>query len=143
MKSYKRLAVILGIVIILFVVLYWGVERMKWKMVALHLGLAIPAFSAVVDKNVMIPMSDGVKLAADIYRPDAPGRFPVILTRTPYDKRNPEQRYEFAGKLFASQGFVYVVQDVRGKFDSEGEFYPYINEAKELSGIASHMASIF
>jgi putative CocE/NonD family hydrolase len=112
-------------------VLYWGFEKLKLRVVALHLGLAMPAFSAVVDKNVMIPMSDGVRLAADVYRPDAPGAFPVILTRTPYDKRNPEHRYEFAGRLFASQGFVYVVQDVRGKFDSEGEYYPYVNEARD------------
>jgi putative CocE/NonD family hydrolase len=79
----------------------------------------------------MVPMRDGVRLAADIYRPDAPGKFPIIVTRTPYDKRNPEHLYEFAGRLYASQGFVFVVQDVRGKFESEGDYYPYMTEAED------------
>ncbi len=131
MKSYNRLLVLMGIIVVLLLVMYWGVENVKWTVVAFYLGLAAPIFCAVVDRNIMIPMSDGTKLAADIYRPDAPGRFPVILTRTPYGKRNPEHRYEFAGTLFVSQGFIYIVQDVRGKFDSEGEFYPYVNEGKD------------
>jgi putative CocE/NonD family hydrolase len=90
-----------------------------------------PGYSVVVDENVMAPMRDGVRLAADVYLPDAPGKFPVIVTRTPYDKRNPEHRYKFAGQMFASQGFVFVVQDVRGKFESEGDYYPYMTEAED------------
>lgn len=93
------------------------------------LGIPQPAYSVVVDKDVMIPMRDGMRLAADIYRPDAEGRFPVIVTRTPYCKTKPEHQYEPVGRLFASQGFAFVVQDVRGKYGSEGQFYPYINEA--------------
>ena len=90
-----------------------------------------PSYSIVVDENVMAPMRDGVLLAADVYRPDAPGRFPVIVTRTPYDKRNPEHQYEFAGRMFAMQGYVFVVQDVRGKFESGGDYYPYMTEAED------------
>jgi len=76
-------------------------------------------------------MRDGVKLAADIYRPAAEGKYPVILTRTPYGKDNKSHKYSFAGKLFASQGYVFIVQDCRGKFDSDGDYYPYINEAAD------------
>ena len=120
--------IVLGILCVVVLLLVISFEKLKWSIIALHLGMALPVLATMVDKNVMIPMSDGVKLAADIYRPDAPGRFPVIITRTPYGKSNPEHKYEFAGGLFASQGFVYIVQDVRGKFESEGEFYPYVNE---------------
>jgi len=90
-----------------------------------------PGYSVVVDENVVAPMRDGVLLAADVYRPDAPGKFPVIITRTPYDKRNPEHQYEFAGRMFAMQGYVFVVQDVRGKFGSGGDYYPYMTEAED------------
>jgi putative CocE/NonD family hydrolase len=67
----------------------------------------------------MIPMRDGVKLATDIYRPaDLTGPLPAILMRTPYNK----QGNTLAGNVFASNGYVVVVQDVRGKFASEGEY---------------------
>jgi len=100
-------------------------------MIAWRLGIPQPKYSVVMDENVMVPVRDGVWLASDVYRPDAPGRFPVIVTRTPYDKRNPEHKYDFAAKLFATQGFVCIIQDVRGKFDSEGSYYPYMTEAED------------
>lgn len=110
---------------------FMGCARLKWNLVANVLDIPKPKYAVTVDKNVMIPMSDGIRLAADIYRPDASGKFPVIIVRTPYGKRNPNHKYEFAGRLFASQGFAFTVQDVRGKFDSEGVYYPYINESKD------------
>lgn len=76
--------------------------------------------------NVMIPMRDGTRLAADIQRPDRPGKFPVILARTPYGKYS-KAAYEQA-EYFAKRGYVYVNQDVRGRFDSEGEFEVLVNE---------------
>jgi putative CocE/NonD family hydrolase len=75
-----------------------------------------------LEQNVMVPMRDGVRLATDLYWPDrADGDLPVILIRTPYDKR---RHGEDAGdeRFFAANGFVVAVQDVRGKFASEGEF---------------------
>lgn len=106
-------------------------NRYKWHITAWYLGAPQPGYAVTLESNVPVTMSDGVRLSADIYRPDAPGRFPVILTRTPYGKRNPEHRYAFAGGLFASQGFVFVVQDCRGKYDSDGEFYPYAYEGMD------------
>jgi putative CocE/NonD family hydrolase len=78
-------------------------------------------FGVVVEKNVMIPMQDGVRLAADIYRParagkPAPGRFPALLTRTPYDKDGTGNE----GRYYAERGFVVVANDVRGRYGSEG-----------------------
>ncbi|GAB4340209.1 MAG: CocE/NonD family hydrolase [Candidatus Abyssubacteria bacterium] len=125
----RRWAIIVAACIALLILLNY--ERLKWRLVAFALHVPQPAHSVTVDRDAMIPMRDGVKLAADIYRPDSPGRFPVIVTRTPYNKSNPHHKYEFAGNLFAGQGYVFIVQDVRGKFGSEGEYYPYVNEGRD------------
>jgi putative CocE/NonD family hydrolase len=78
-------------------------------------------FGFVVEKNVMIPMRDGVRLAADIYRPTragtaASGKFPAVLTRTPYDKTGVGGE----GHYYAERGYVVVANDVRGRYASEG-----------------------
>ena len=88
--------------------------------------LSEPVYKVKAQYNIMVPMRDGVKLSTDVYRPKAAGKFPVLLTRTPYDNYNPKQGY-----YFASRGYVVVLQDVRGRYDSEGEFYPFINEQKD------------
>lgn len=83
------------------------------------------AHEVVVERDVMIPMRDGVRLATDIYRPkDATGPLPTILIRLPYNKA----AYRAAtvpADFFASHGYAVVVQDVRGKFASEGTFRVY------------------
>ena len=92
------------------------------------------AYDVAIRKNVMIPMRDGVNLAADIYLPAvganiAEGRFPVILERTPYDKTAPRQVTNM--KYYARRGYVGVIQDVRGRFESEGEWYAFAKEAPD------------
>ncbi len=77
-----------------------------------------------VDTGVRIRMRDGVQLVADVYRPKSPGTYPVLLTRTPYNRHDPA-----TGVNLASHGYVAVLQDTRGRFDSEGEFYPFRREA--------------
>src|SRR6185503_18310468 len=80
----------------------------------------------IVSEDVMVPMADGIRLATDIYRPalpdgsPAPGRFPVILTRTSYDKSNPVMQVGPVAKFFTPRGYVTVVQDLRGRGRSEG-----------------------
>ncbi len=118
-------------VITLIIIIGLTLGNAKWRAVSLFLKIAQPAYAVTVERDVMIPMSDGVRLAADIYRPREPGKYPVIVTRTPYGKTNPKHKYAFAGGLFASHGYVFVVQDVRGKYASEGEYYPYVNEGKD------------
>ena len=83
----------------------------------------------VSEKDVPMRTRDGTKLYADVYRPDAPGRFPVLVMRTPYDKSVDMALTE--KDYFPSRGYVVVVQDTRGRFLSEGEFYPFIHEAED------------
>jgi uncharacterized protein len=81
------------------------------------------------DLNVKITMRDGAWLSTDIYRPSATGRFPVILIRTCYTKST--FQYIEQAKFWTARGFVYVVQDVYGRGDSDGEFYPLVREARD------------
>jgi hypothetical protein len=85
------------------------------------------SYSITVEHNATAVMRDGTKLRADIYRPTADGKFPVLLVRTPYDKTN---EMEFGAKA-AARGYVVVEQDVRGRFQSEGEWYPFKNESQD------------
>jgi len=85
-----------------------------------------PQYDVVVVKNVMVPMRDGVHLAADVYRPARAGAFvdtplPALLERTPYSKDAPE-RVEANGLWYAERGYAVVLQDVRGRYRSEGTF---------------------
>lgn len=78
--------------------------------------------------DVRIPMRDGVHLSADIWMPSAPGRYPSIIIRTPYLK-NWDGQYTAA--FYASHGYVFIVQDVRGRGDSEGEFNYFFADAHD------------
>jgi putative CocE/NonD family hydrolase len=82
-----------------------------------------------VERNVAIPMRDGITLRADVFRPEPEGRYPVLLSRTPYDKTNNGVSYGWMQPIRpASEGYVVVVQDVRGRFASEGSFQPFHQE---------------
>jgi hypothetical protein len=82
-------------------------------------------YEVTVERGVAAKMRDGVTLRADIYRPKAEGKFPVLLVRTPYDKTG---IINF-GLRAAARGYVVIAQDVRGRFTSEGEWYPFKNES--------------
>jgi len=75
-----------------------------------------------VEYQVAIPMADGTILRADIYRPGTPGRYPVLVERVAYELVG---RCRYAGEYYASRGYVFVGQNVRGRFFSEGEFVPF------------------
>ncbi len=87
----------------------------------------------VIEKNVMVAMRDGVHLAADVYRPVEEGQHPVLLMRLPYNKDLPGRLAAFVSTAFraAQQGYVVVLQDCRGRFASEGEFYPQFDDAND------------
>lgn len=75
--------------------------------------------------DVAVPMRDGVRLAANVFRPEAPARYPTILIRTPYGKgRDISPNYA----PFVERGYAVVVQDVRGRYASEGVFQPLEQE---------------
>ena len=91
-------------------------------------------YEVICRSNVMVLMRDGVRLATDIYLPAlngqvVAGKFPAILERTPYDKAT--LRNVVNGNYFASRGYVCAVQDVRGRFVSEGEWYAFAKEAPD------------
>jgi uncharacterized protein len=82
------------------------------------------------EKNVAIPMRDGVTLRADVLRPEASGRFPVLVYRTPYGKDAAEEEYTTFHRA-VERGYSVVVVDVRGRYHSDGEFRPYENEGRD------------
>lgn len=90
------------------------------------------------EEDLRVPMRDGVELAVDVYRPDAEGEFPAILVRTPYD-RGLEGLTQ--GARFAKRGYAVVVQDVRGRFDSDGVFDPLRHEMQDGSDTLDWMAA--
>ena len=91
-------------------------------------------YGVILDSDVMVSMRDGIRLATDIYFPAtdgrmAEGKFPVILERTPYEKASPGSVTK--GKYFARRGYICAIQDVRGRFQSEGEWYAFAREAPD------------
>ena len=80
--------------------------------------------------DLAVPMRDGVTLFADVYRPDVDEPLPVLLQRTPYDK---SQGRTGALEVIraASHGYAVVIQDTRGRYTSEGEFYPFLDEPND------------
>lgn len=96
----------------------------------------------IVTQSAMVRMRDGVHLATDVYLPSNNGAFPVLLERTPYDKRGtnhgdfteaapePRPKPEIA-RWFADVGYAFVLQDCRGRFASEGSFTKYLNEGED------------
>ncbi len=83
-----------------------------------------PKYQVRVERSVMVPMRDGVKLSTDLYFPEGAGeKLPVILIRTPYNKNLVYKRKWGKGPyMFAEQGYIVAVQDTRGRFESEGEY---------------------
>jgi uncharacterized protein len=101
----------------------------------LVLVCAIPLFAAgsypvKIERNVEVKMRDGVILRGDIFRPDAEGKFPVLLQRTPYRRAVWGYDVDFAQRA-ASHGYVVFLQDVRGRYTSDGDWYPFIHESED------------
>jgi len=98
-------------------------------------GMLLPCKSApvqpvpgvTVEHHVAMKTRDGVSLYADIYLPAGDGNFPVLLQRTPYNRQNAAD----FGHTAAARGYMVVVQDVRGRYESEGEWYPFKHETDD------------
>ena len=89
-----------------------------------------PLSAAIVAKDVPVPMRDGAVLRADLLRPKGDGPFPVLVYRTPYGKEDALKEYTIFSRA-VERGYAVVVQDVRGRYASEGEFLPYQQEAQD------------
>lgn len=92
-----------------------------------RIACAAEQHAITVERGVQAVMRDGTVLRADIYRPKEAGRFPVLLQRTPYNKAG---EVDF-GYRAAAEGYVVIVQDVRGRYTSEGEWYPFKHESQD------------
>jgi uncharacterized protein len=77
--------------------------------------------------KIWVTMRDGIKLATEIFIPAAEGKYPVVLQRTPYDK----EHWIHGHEMWTQNGYIYVVQDCRGRFESEGDWYPFFAEQKD------------
>jgi putative CocE/NonD family hydrolase len=99
----------------------------SWLLLSALVGSAADTYQITLEEGVAAKMRDGVTLRADIYRPKADGRFPVLLERTPYDKHGSAA----FGLKAASRGYVVILQDTRGRYSSEGEWYPFKFESAD------------
>ena len=108
------------------------------------LGAPRTEYQVGVERNVQVRMRDGVHLATDVYYPVENGRrlegkLPAVLVRTPYNKAAWGVRFT---KFFAQNGYLSVAQDCRGRFESEGEFFPFVDDPADgydtIEWLASH-----
>ena len=87
--------------------------------------LSQPTHDVSVQHDVLIPMRDGTRLAGDLYLPSGSGAWPTLVERTPYSKASSSEIAIESPEFYASRGYAVLIQDVRGRFRSEGDFYPF------------------
>ncbi len=106
--------------------------RARRRVLRPMLKLPPVRYNVGVERNLRVPMPDGVTLATDHHFPRAKGDFPTILIRTPYGRGVSSSisglSEGFKAQRFAERGYHVIVQDVRGRFDSDGAFEPFSNE---------------
>ena len=83
-----------------------------------------------VEFDAPVPMRDGTVLRANVFRPEGSGSWPVLLNRTPYGKDLPAANLVLDAVQAARRGYLVIVQDTRGRFNSGGEYEPFRNEAE-------------
>ena len=116
-------------------------------LLARLLKLSPPWFGVEVQGGIPVTMPDGPRLFADHYRPRASGGSPTVLIRTPYGRGkemalgNGLFMAELPAQRFAERGYHVVVQGARGWYESEGEFRPYVNEARDGLATAEWIAA--
>lgn len=114
-------------------------------------------YNMIIEENVMVTNREGIKIAVDVYRPDAPGKFPALLAMSPYGKsaqtfETPPQPFGKSvfeasvesgdPRFYVARGYVYVIGDLRGTGDSEGEYEGVLstNEGKDGADVVEWMA---
>jgi uncharacterized protein len=118
----RRFAFLLPIVLLLAAAVPFGAVTSE------QAAKSSPALNAT--KDVAVPMRDGVILRADVVLPSATGRFPTLVYRTPYGKQFVLKEGSTSEKAVA-RGYAVVIQDVRGRYASDGDFSPYQNEGRD------------
>jgi len=103
------------------------VLRLTSRVVQRLMSLPAPQDRSVgTERDVAVPMDDGVDLLADLYTPAGAGPHPTVLVRSPYGRRGPMGL--FLGRVFAERGYRVMVQSCRGTFGSGGDFEPHFHE---------------
>ena len=98
-------------------------------------------YSVKFNFDLPLKMRDGTTLYADVFRPDISDSVPALLQRTPYDKSSPASRTGTLDAVRAAMnGYAVVIQDVRGRYASEGEFYTFMNEINDGSDTIEWLA---
>lgn len=119
---------LLGFLSLVAAVGAWFAYRFRRALFARRLGLPPVQNEVHVHRNLRVPVGKELTLATDHYEPQGAGSFPTILIRTPYGRRLVPAFY---AQRFAERGYHVVVQDVRGRFDSDGQFAPFLDEAAD------------
>lgn len=91
-----------------------------------------------IEHHVAVPLRDGVRLSADVYRPLDDGRYPTVLTLTPYDNNGPNEVARAWSVV--RRGYVVLTVDSRGRYDSEGDFFPYRDDGRDGSDVMDWVA---
>lgn len=107
---------------------------LEYGTICLALALVAPApLGAQVTQHLGVPMRtrDGVTLVSDVWVPADTGRWPTVLVRTPYQRTFGNGVLAKHARIFAAKGYAYVVQDVRGRGDSDGDFDFFFQEGKD------------
>jgi putative CocE/NonD family hydrolase len=95
-------------------------------------AVAAPAAKLLIERNLAVPMRDGVVLRADVYLPETGLPVPAIVNRTPYDRTSPLiQLAAIEPERVVEAGLALVCQDVRGRFGSDGEFYTFFDDGRD------------
>jgi len=111
----------------------FSIRLFVWAFVFVNLAasaFASEPYPVRVQRDISIKMRDSVVLRGDIFRPDVDGKFPILLQRTPYRKFPWGYDINFAQRA-AARGYVVFIQDVRGRYTSDGEWYPFLHESED------------
>lgn len=108
------------------------IRRRGLVFAALLAALAsqVSAGEPIEERGVVVPLTDGTRLRATVLRPATPERVPVLVYRTPYGAENALREYT-TFRHAVERGYAVVVQDVRGRYASEGVFEPYRHEGRD------------
>jgi hypothetical protein len=108
---------------------------LRRHLLARIIGISRPRYAVHIERGLHIPMRDGVTLATDHYAPVTAHTQPTILIRSPYGRHlraSPFGAYlQFVARLFAERGYHVLVQDTRGRFDSDGDYNPPFDETND------------
>jgi uncharacterized protein len=107
-----------------------GAAASLLSIAAAFLAWTAPSDDRTVQKDVSVKMRDGTILRADVFLPASEGRFPVLVYRTPYGKHNAPADWTTFKKAVA-RGYAVAIEDVRGRYASDGDFDPYRNEGRD------------